>query len=154
RFIGSLAAGALVFTTPIWYWACLMRVDTLAIFLSVCGVALFVAARRHRALGFLAFVFFVAAVYTKQTSLAAPAACFILTLIEKPRYALQLMIFSVALGLAVLFMLQTATDGLFLRHIITYNQNPYHLTGLLDKLGRHTAPIMVPLFFATVFPFV
>ncbi len=153
RLIGSLAAGTLVFTTPIWYWACLMRVDALAIFLSVCGIALFVAARRQRALGFLAFVFFVAAVYTKQTSLAAPAACFILALIEKPRYALQLMVFSVTLGLGVLFMLQTATDGLFLRHIITYNQNPYHLTGLLDKLRRHAAPIVVPLFFATVFPF-
>lgn len=153
RFIGALAAGALVFTTPIWYWACLMRVDALAIFLSVCGVALFVLARRRRALGFVAFVFFVAAVYSKQTSLAAPAACFILALIEKPRYALQLAVFSVSLGLGVLLMLHTATDGLFLRHIITYNQNPYILTGLADKLGRHAAPIVAPLFFATIFPF-
>lgn len=153
RFIGSLAAGTLVFTTPIWYWASLMRVDALAIFLSVCGVALFVAARRRRALGFLAFVCFVAAVYAKQTSLAGPAACLLLAFIEKPRYALQLLVFSVSLGLVILLALHTATDGLFLRHIITYNQNPYHLTGLLEKLKRHAAPIVVPLFFATVFPF-
>ncbi|HEU4713397.1 MAG TPA: hypothetical protein VFS76_17635 [Pyrinomonadaceae bacterium] len=153
RFIGSLAAGTLIFTTPIWFWSCLMRVDGLAIFLSVCGVALFVLARRHRALGFLALVFFVAAVYTKQTSIAGPAACLILAFIEKPRYAMQLFAFSVALGLAILLMLHIVTDGLFLRHIITYNQNPYILTGLLDKVGRHTAPIVVPLFFAAVFPF-
>ena len=152
RFLGSLAAGTLIFTTPIWWWGTLMRVDTLAIFLSVSGVALFVAAKRNRALGFVALALFVAAVYTKQTSLAGPAACLILAFIEKPRYALQLLAFSVSLGLVVLLMLHTATDGLFLRHIITYNQNPYLLTGLLTKLRRHAEPVAASLFFATVFP--
>ena len=152
RFVGSVAAGTLVFTSAFWWWETVMRVDALAIFLSVAGVALFVAARRHRALGFLAFLFFVAAVYTKQTSLAAPAACFILAFIEKPRYALQLAAFSVSLGLVILLMLHTATDGLFLRHIVTYNQNPYLLTGLFDKLQRHARTMAAPLFFATVFP--
>ena len=152
RAMGSLVAGTLVFMTPIWFWATLMRVDALAIFFSVCGVALFVLARRRRALGFVAFALFVAAVYTKQTSLAAPATCFILAFIEKPRYAIQLAAFSIALGLAILLSLHIATDGLFLRHIITYNQNPYILTGLLDKLGRHATPIVVPLFFAFTFP--
>jgi hypothetical protein len=85
RLLGPLVAGTLVFATPIWWWATLMRVDTLAIFLSVCGVALFVLARQRRALGFLALAFFVAAVYTKQTSLAAPAACLLLAFVEKPR---------------------------------------------------------------------
>ena len=152
RMMGAVVAGTLVFMTPIWYWATLMRVDALAIFLSVCGVALFVAARRRKALGFVAFALFVAAVYSKQTSLAGPAACLILAYIEKPRYAIKLLAFSVSLGLVILLALQFATDGLFLRHIITYNQNPYILTGLLDKLGRHAAPIAVPLFFAFTFP--
>lgn len=152
RLVGSLTAGTLVFTTPIWWWGTVMRVDALAIFLSVAGVAFFVAAKRNRALGFVSFLLFVAAVYAKQTSLAAPAACFILAFIEKPRYALQLAAFSVSLGLIVLFMLHTATDGLFLRHIITYNQNPYYLTGLFDKLRWHAKQIAAPLFFATAFP--
>lgn len=152
RWIASLAAGTLIFTTPIWFWSTLMRVDGLAIFLSVCGVALFVLARRRRVLGFVAFVFFVAAVYTKQTSLAAPAACLLLAFVEKRRYAIQLCVFAISLGLAVLFMLHTATDGLFLRHIITYNQNPYILDGLLDKLKVHATPIVAPLFFAIAFP--
>lgn len=152
RFVGALTAGALVFTTPIWWWGTVMRVDALAIFLSIAGVALFVAAKHKRALGFVAFALFVAAVYTKQTSLAAPAACFIIAFIEKPRYALQLAAFSVSLGLVILLMLHIATDGLFLRHIITYNQNPYVLTGLLDKLGRHAKSIAAPLFFSVAFP--
>jgi hypothetical protein len=152
RVLGSLVAGTLIFMTPMWYWSTLMRVDALAIFLSVSGMALFVVARRKRALGFVAFTLFVAAVYTKQTSLAGPAACLLLAYVEKPRYAIQLFAFSVSLGLGVLLLLHLATDGLFLRHIITYNQNPYHLTGLLGKLGRHAAPIAVPLFFAFAFP--
>ena len=152
RFVGSTAAGTLVFTTALWWWETVMRVDAMAIFLSVAGVALFVAARRHRALGFIAFLFFLAAVYTKQTSVAGPAACFILAFIEKPRYALQLAALSVSLGLVILLMLHTATDGLFLRHVITYNQNTYLLTGLFDKLQRHARTIAAPLFFATVFP--
>ncbi len=152
RFVGALVAGTLVFTTPIWIWGTLMRVDTLAIFLSLCGVALFVAARKTTALAFPAFVLFVAAVYTKQTSLAAPAACLILAFIQKPRYAIELLAYSVALGLSILLILHTATDGLFLRHIITYNQNPYLLAGLFDKLRRHAEPIWASLLFATVFP--
>src|SRR5687767_9266761 len=152
RILGALVAGTLVFTTTIWWWACVMRVDALAIFLSVAGVVLFALARRRRALGFLALAFFVAAVYTKQTSLAAPAACLILAFIEKPRYALQLLAFSVSLGLAILLMLHIATDGLFLRHIITYNQNPYYLSGLLNRLYGHAVPIIAPLFFSAVFP--
>ena len=152
RIIGALTAGTLVFATPIWWWAVLMRVDTLAIFLSVCGIACFALARKRPLLGYVAFVFFVAAVYAKQTTLAAPAACVILASIERPRYALKLLAVSVALGLAVLLTLQTATDGLFLRHIITYNQNPYYLEGLFAKLREHAGQIGAPLFFSIVFP--
>ncbi len=152
RLIGALTAGTLVFATPIWWWAVLMRVDALAIFLSFCGIAFFVMARKRPALGYVAFVFFVAAVYAKQTTLAGPAACAILAFIERPRYALKLIAFSVSLGLAILFMLHTATDGLFLRHIITYNQNPYYLTGLFAKLREHATQLGAPLFFSLVFP--
>ena len=152
RIIGALTAGTLVFATPIWWWASLMRVDALAIFLSVAGVACFVFARKRRVLGYVAFVLFVAAVYAKQTTLAAPLACFILAFIERPRYALQLLAFSVSIGLAILFMLQSATDGLFLRHIITYNQNPYYLEGLFGKLQEHASRIAAPMFFSLLFP--
>ena len=152
RLLGMLTAGSLVFATPIWWWGSLMRVDALAIFLSVTGVALFVLARKRRALGYVAFVVFVAAVYAKQTSIAAPAACMVLAFVERPRYALKLLAFSVALGLAILLLLHIATDGLFLRHIITYNQNPYYLEGIFGKLREHAGRIAAPLFFSLTFP--
>ena len=152
RFIGAFAAGTLVFTTPMWTWGVLMRVDMLAIFLTVCGVALFVLARRRPALSFLAFVFFVAAVYTKQTQFAAPIACFLLAFIERPRRALQLFGFSTALGLIVMAMLYTATDGVILRHLITYNQNPYFPQRIFIRLRYHCSYLVGPLLIAGLFP--
>ena len=152
RFVGAFTAGTLVFTTPMWTWGLLMRVDMLAIFLTICGVALFVLARRRLALSFLAFVFFVAAVYTKQTSFAAPIACFLLAFIERPRRALQLLGFSTALGLVILAMLYTATDGVILRHLITYNQNPYFPQQIFIRLRYHCSNLAGPLLFAALFP--
>ena len=154
RVAGALTAGTLVFATPLWSWACLMRVDTLGIFFSMTGIALFVFARRRGALGFVAFVCFVAGVYCKQTALAAPIACFILALIERPRYALQLGAFSVSLGLAFLAMLYAATDGYVLRHLITYNQNPYFPEQILGRLRHHGSGLVGPLLFSAMFPVV
>lgn len=152
RFIGALTAGTLVFTTPMWSWASLMRVDALGIFLSVCGVALFVSARRRPWLAFLSFLFFVAAVYTKQTFLAAPIACFALALIENARRAMQLFVFATALGLAVLAMLYIATDGFILYHLIVYNQNPYFPEWILPRLANHFSNLIGPLLFSAIFP--
>jgi hypothetical protein len=152
RSVAAFTAGALFFSTPVWTWGVLMRVDMLAIFLTVVGLTLFVGARRRPLFSFLAFVFFVAAVYTKQTSLAAPIACFILAFIERPRRALQLLGFSTALGLVVLALLLNATDGLILRHLITYNQNPYFPEQILSKLKYHYQYLVGPLLFAGLFP--
>ena len=151
-FIGAFTAGTLVFTTPMWWWGVLMRVDSLAIFLTVAGVALFVLSRRRPALAFLAFVLFVAAVYTKQTSFAGPIACFAIAFIEKPRRALQLLFFSTALGLVLLWLLYSATDGVVLRHLITYNQNPYFPEQIFIRLRNHGMYLFGPLVFSALFP--
>jgi hypothetical protein len=152
RFLGALTAGTLVFATPLWSWATLMRVDALGIFFTVAGVALFILGRRRRALGFVAFACFVAAVYCKQTLLAGPIACFLIALVEKPRYAIQLLVFSVSIGLGILAMLSAATDGIVLRHLITYNQNPYFPEQIPIRLRHHCSALAGPLFFAVTFP--
>lgn len=152
RFIGGLTAGALVFSTPLWSWACLMRVDTLGIFFTMCGLALYVFAHRRRSLGFLAFTFFVAGVYCKQTTVAAPIACFLIALIENPRYAIRLGAFSISLGLGILLILYAATDGVVLRHLITYNQNPYFPKLILGRLQHHASGLVGPLLFSAIFP--
>ncbi|HEX8163302.1 MAG TPA: hypothetical protein VF538_15640 [Pyrinomonadaceae bacterium] len=153
RWLGAFSAGTLIFTTPVWTWAYTMRVDTLGVFLSITGVALFVAARRRPALAFLSCVCFVAAVYTKQTMVAAPAACFLLAFVEKPRRALYLVAFTVAAGLLTLLVLQTLTGGMFLRHVVGYNQNPFLLRHVfsrwIDHLSKLPALLVV---IAVMFP--
>lgn len=141
RWLGAFAAGTLIFTTPVWWWGAHMRVDALAVFLSVAGIALFVMARRRPALAFLAFACFVAAVYTKQTMVAAPAACLLLAFAEKPRRSLYLLAFTVVAGLLILFALQTLTGGMFLRHIIGYNQNPFLLRHVFGRWIDHLSKI-------------
>ena len=141
RWLGAFSAGTLIFTTPVWTWACLMRVDTLAVFLSITGLAIFILARRRPALAFLSFACFVAAVYTKQTMIAAPAACLLLCFMEKPRLSALLLAFAVLLGMPILFILQTATHGLFLRHIISYNQNPLVVSHVFSRWIGHLSTL-------------
>lgn len=152
RLIGSFSAGTLIFTTPGWSWACLMRVDTLALFLTFSGLALFVLARRRPALAVLSFACFVAAMYTKQTMVAAPAACLLLAFVEKPRLSVRLLAFSLSLGLVLLFVLHAVTDGLFLRHIISYNQNPFFPHRIFIRWKAHASKMIAVLSFAVMFP--
>ncbi len=151
-WLGSFSAATLIFTTPGWTWACLMRVDTLALFFSITGLALFVIAGRRPVLAFLSFACFVAAVYTKQTMVAAPAACLLLAFVEKPRYSVRLLAFAIAAGVVVLFMLHIVTDGLFLRHIIGYNRNPFFLRHVFSKWIDHASKLTALLSFAVMFP--
>lgn len=125
RFIAAVCSGLLIFTLPVWTWAVLMRVDTLAVLFSFSGMACFIAARNRPILVYCAFLFFILAVYTKQTMIAAPAACFVLLVLESPKRALRTGVLAVGLGLVPLALLQIATHNLFLRNIITYNRNPF-----------------------------
>ena len=64
-----------------------MRVDMLAMALSLFGlVAAFKSLERPRLI-YLASLLFVAAVYTKQTSIAAPVATFAVLLAMRPKLA-------------------------------------------------------------------
>ena len=49
-------------------------------------------------------------------------------------------------------MLYTVTDGLILRHLITYNQNPYFPEQILIRFRNHCQHLVGPLLFAAIFP--
>ena len=126
---GGLLAGLLPFTLlPVITWSTLMRVDMLAMALTYAGIALGLAALRKPALLIPAMLCFVAAVYTKQTYLAAPMAMFGLHLARSPRAALRSGVVALAVGLVLLGWLSWLTSGGFLRHIIAYNVNRFSLT--------------------------
>ena len=117
-------AGLLVFTYfPVTNWAMLMRVDMLAVALSLFGlVAAFKSLERPRFID-LASLLFVAAVYTKQTALAAPAATFAVLIILRPKLAIRGIASCLVLGTATLLTLGWLTDGGFYRHLFLYNLN-------------------------------
>lgn len=131
RRLCGCAAALLIFTYyPVVRWTHLMRVDTLAIAFSLFGlVAGFKALERPRLI-WLASLLFVAAVYTKQTAIAAPAAAFAVLAMLRPRLALQGIAICLALGITALLALGWLTDGGFYRHIFLYNVNRSDLSRL------------------------
>lgn len=132
RWLTGSVAGLVVFTfVPMINWSPLMRVDMLAIALSLLGlVAALKSIERPRWM-LLGSLLFVAAIYAKQTTIAAPAAAFAVLLVTRPKLALQGIAACTAIGLAALIALNWLTDGGFYRHVFLYNVNRVELSRLL-----------------------
>jgi hypothetical protein len=119
------AIGGLLFISgvPTIQWAATMRVDMLAGLFSLIGLALAIRSIERPRLIFVAAFVFNLAVYTKQMSIAAPAAAFLGLLAVRPRQAWLLLGSSLVIGVIALTPLYVATNGGFLRHVIAYNIN-------------------------------
>jgi len=129
RWIGTIVAAVTIFCyDPVVTWSVLMRADLLAVALCFAGVLCAITAGgkpwRVYAAGFL----FLFAMYTKQTSIAAPLATFPVLLVIDRRRALGAAAAVLVVGLAVLLGLELYTDGGFLRHIVLYNINRYEFS--------------------------
>lgn len=144
RIVGCLCAvmAGLFFTScqPVVDWLATMRVDWLAYLLGFAGLALAIGAIERPFLIVAAALCFVLAIYTKQTSIAAPAAAFIALLVVRPRTAWILAALCLASGLSALGVLTLRTGGGFLRHILLYNVNRMDfgaIGGLVVPLRMH-----------------
>ena len=143
---GTVAGLAVLTLWPVTSWGPLMRVDMVALAFGLAGIWFAMQAFTRPRLVHAAAACFVAAVYAKQTAIAAPAAAFLTLLLLKPRTALAGIASSVLIGLAVLAPLTWVTDGGFVRHIFLYNINrldPSRLVALLAVLARHGAYLAV-----------
>ena len=144
----GLVAGLTIFCfSPITYWAPMMRVDMLSIALSFAGLFVAMAALTRPLLIAASAALFVAAVFTKQTAIVAPAAVFLTFLVVRPRLAWLLAASCMAMGLVVLGGLTLATDGGFVRHIVLYNANRFDASRLGAIVG---AIVSHSLFIAAV----
>ncbi|MEA3035686.1 MAG: hypothetical protein QOH04_1451 [Sphingomonadales bacterium] len=123
RLCGAFAALVALAFWPVGLWAPLMRVDMLAFAFGLAGIRFGLAALRRPALVHAAALCFVAAIFTKQTAIAAPAATFLVLLLVRPRTAKAGIAACLLLGTAALAAFAFATDGGFLRHIFLYNIN-------------------------------
>ena len=141
RWIAAAAGGLIVFCLyPVLFWAQLMRVDMLAFLLSLLGIWAGVKAVKHPAWIYIAALCFVAAVFTKQTSITAPAALFGVLLWVRPRTAFAGIATCIVIGLATLGVLQWATDGGFIRHVFLYNIKRFEwdrMNAIITTIGVH-----------------
>jgi hypothetical protein len=121
-----LLAGVIPFQLYSMAWASLMRVDTLALLFAFAGLIVFTASARL-APQMAAMVLFVAAFYTKQSTVAAAAACLGICALLNFRRALGLAAFGAALALAFGGLWNVWTHGGFVRNLVFYLVNPFSL---------------------------
>lgn len=119
----ALAGLACFGWSPIVLWAPLMRVDMLACAFSLAGLVLVIRALDRPLWIHAASIAFVIAIYTKQVSIAAPAAAFITLYQVRPVLAWRLTAGCVLLGSAALAILCGLTGGGFVLHVFLYNVN-------------------------------
>jgi hypothetical protein len=141
--------GLMVFSLlPVLHWSRFMRVDMLALFFSFSGFYLGLRAlERPRAIH-LAALCFVAAIFTKQTSLPAPVAVFAVLVLLRPRTAWRGIGTGMASALLALGYLCWHTNNGFLDHILFNNVNRMDYRRLLDIpviIGFHSLYVGVAL---------
>jgi hypothetical protein len=140
RLAGATVAGLTVFCYwPVVLWSPDMRVDMLATMLTCLGAWLSGRSFQRPWLLYLAVLSFVLAVYTKQSSIAAPLAVLLVFLVVDRRRALAAFGFGLFTGLIALAVLTAATDGGFLRHLLLYNLNRFSLGVAMTWIGRESA---------------
>ena len=125
----ALSAGVIFLAFPfVVYWSPLLRIDMLALALSLAGLCLLVGqpVSSRRLVGIALLL--VAAIYTRQSyGLAAPFAAFVWLLARDWRQALRLAGLVSGLGLILFLVLNGLTHGGFFFNIVTANVNEFRL---------------------------
>ena len=135
KLTGSAIAGLTVFCfEPVVVWSMLMRVDLLAVALSFLAVWCVVTSVGRPWRLYAGAFLFLLAMFTKQTSIAAPLATFPVMLLIDRRRTLAASGAVLLAGLALLLLLNAYTDGGFLRHIVLYNVNRYRFGAVIEAI--------------------
>lgn len=146
-WIGGVFAALMMFsTTPVVVWSMLMRVDMLSLALNFGGVYLALRAITQPRAIYFAALCFVAAIYSRQTAIAAPAAAFLTLLFLQPRTAWAGIAACLGIGLPVAAALMWFTNDGFLRHILLYNINRIdfdQLIYVLSMAGTHAIYLII-----------
>jgi hypothetical protein len=146
----GMVAGLLVLSMmPVLHWSRLMRVDMLALLFSFAGLYWGLRALQQPRTIHLAAVCFVAAVFTKQTSIAPAIAVLGTLLFLHPRTALAGIGSGLILALAALALTLARFGTGFVDHIILYNMNTIdwsHVHWIVTMLSQHALFIFVAVF--------
>ena len=116
----------------IQHWMPVLRVDLLGITIALAGLYVFIAKPR---LWWLAVVLFVAALFTKYSLLAAPAACFTYLITQRDWKRLtQFNMLGVVLTVVGFGLMQWRTHGTFAFDMFGTHPDPYRFAHYLDLL--------------------
>ena len=127
--IAAYSAGLVLLAFPfVVYWSPLLRIDMLALALSLAGLCVLVwkPVTAQRLIGVALLL--TAAIFTRQSyGLAAPFAAFVWLAVRDWRQALRLALLVGGLGLVLFLLLNTLTRGGFFFNIVTANVNEFRL---------------------------
>ncbi|MFN2155790.1 MAG: hypothetical protein ACK2UX_11180 [Anaerolineae bacterium] len=130
-WLAGAAGGLLLLAYPyVVHWSTFVRVDSLALGLSMAGLYVIVRWPEQRAGLWGGAVLLAAAAYTRQSyALAAPLAAFVWLLHERPhRRAFALAGIVGGIGLLVSVLLVLVTHGGFYLHVVAANVNRFQWT--------------------------
>ena len=116
----AIISALLFFASPyIYYWTSLFRVDTLGLLFSLAGIYLVFRYEKSKII-YLSIPFFLLAIYTKQSLIAAPIASFIYLFLKDKKLAItNAGLFGLS-GILLLLLCNYLTDGRFYLHTIAY----------------------------------
>jgi hypothetical protein len=129
------------------HWSGLLRVDLLALALSLAALYLLVRSPVTRRSVIAAGLLLVAAIYTRQSyALAAPLAAFVWLWRQERRRAIELALLVGGASLILFILLNLLTGSGFFFNIVTANVNEFSM----DRLGRELEGLafMVPILLA------
>jgi hypothetical protein len=115
--------GALVPVTfhVVGVWGQCHRVDMTALALALAGFAVADRSIEGRAAAFYASVpLFVAALFTRQSCIAAPAAIAVAALVRNRRRGIWFVVATAVVGLSIFAALEVATGGWYYYHVVRY----------------------------------
>ncbi len=124
-------AGGLFLASPFIYnYYPMVRVDALAFLFSLLGLY-FVYRYENCWKLYLAVIFFILALYTKQLFVAAPIATLIYLCIKNFKKAVLFFVLLVGIYVVLFFIINRLTDGQFFLHNYLYNMNRFSLHQLV-----------------------
>jgi hypothetical protein len=137
RFAG-LGAGFIFLAFPfVMYWSPLLRIDMLALALSLGGLCVLTSKPDSRLQFITAFLLIVAAIYTRQSyALAAPLAGFTWLLVRDWKQAFRFATLVGGLSLILFLILNVWTRGGFYYNIVTANVNEFKMDNLTYNWKR------------------
>lgn len=137
NLLAGLLSGLLFFSAyEVYRWIAYFRVDFLALLLTVAGLTVITLAWKRRWTLPAGSLLLVAALYTKQTMIAAPVALLLAGVLVNPHRALHLLGWMLGWGLPPLALLTWLTHGEFIRHTVFYNANTFSAADLTVWLAH------------------